>query len=555
MFRAWVCAILLLTSCGGQGNGEKNHDAVDVTALESIRVEPADMDLQTGPAGAATVVYSAVGVFKDGSEAPLEVVSWEVSNKSAGTIDDNGVFRTATGNGGITWITATLDGVVGTADVQVRYIDVVEHPDVDPTIFDRPPVYLSQSSWLYPPDQVALPRNTPSILWQWNDPSTLMPYPPSAAEAYRISFTSDLTEIVWYVPAIELELSLDDITWATISSTNAGGEVAVTLEAALVDQVAVLEPLIVHVQRMDAQGSVIYWSVTEQGLKEIPYGQPAVDLLTVAQSGHCTGCHDVSVNGFLSFSWDGGNGSLGLRDLNTGMDILASGNGRVGNFQSFGPYGSYLVATDHGNLDLYDGMTGVHIDSVAANGNITHPSWAPDDSALVYTHTDGHDNDWTLSVPSRLARMDHQGYGRFGNERIIYQPEPGFRAYYPAWSPDSEWLAFNISTGDAYDDPDAKLWVMPADESTGPIPLILANAEGDLTNSWPRWAPLPDDEVLWLAFASRRNYGRVTTGVPQIWVTAFDPAKARDGLDPSSPAFWLPGQSTTSSNHIPLWTR
>ena len=36
------------------------------------------------------------------------------------------------------------------------------------------------------------------------------------------------------------------------------------------------------------------------------------------------------------------------------------------------------------------------------------------------------------------------------------------------------------------------------------IRLDAANKDANLTNSWPRWGPLPDDDILWLATSSTR---------------------------------------------------
>jgi hypothetical protein len=85
------------------------------------------------------------------------------------------------------------------------------------------------------------------------------------------------------------------------------------------------------------------------------------------------------------------------------------------------------------------------------------------------------------------------------------------------------------------------------------IPLEAANQVGGITNSWPKWGPLPDDDILWLAFSSKRAYGGVIVGIPQVWVAAFDPARAEAGADPSFPAFWLPNQDPAQNNHIPVW--
>jgi len=229
--------------------------------------------------------------------------------------------------------------------------------------------------------------------------------------------------------------------------------------------------------------------------------------------------------------------------------------GYVGNFQSFSPDGRRLVATSYGNIDLYDAGTGDLIANILSEGNATHVDWAPDDSALVFSMTDGHSSDWTPGSIGRIAKMTHLGNGLFAAPEILFEAPPGWHAYYPAWSPDSQWIAFNVSTGDSYDDPDAELWLMYRN-GDGVVRLDRANMGESLTNSWPRWGPLPDDDVLWLAFASRREYGSVKVNTtPQVWVTAIDPFLAADGVDPSKPAFWLPGQDTSTGNHIPVWSK
>ena len=114
---------------------------------------------------------------------------------------------------------------------------------------------------------------------------------------------------------------------------------------------------------------------------------------------------------------------------------------------------------------------------------------------------------------------------------------------------------FNASTGDSYDDPDATLFVVSIDGGT-PIELTKANITPSTGNSLPKWAPATaGDDYWWFAFASRRPYGSLTSGLHQIWLSSFDPAKAVAGEDPSSIAIWLSNQDTAQSNHIPLWVR
>lgn len=541
---ASVAILLAVVSCD-----EPPPEPQEPAPLElvSVRVEPEVLTLESGPGGGADADFVAWGTYEDGEERPLDVVSWSLSNPTAGVLDADGSFHAATTNGGVTWVTATLSGVSGQATVTVRYVDVVDDPAVDPAWFELPTEMVT-GSWRYPEANVALPRNTPSIHWQWVDPATLPGIVADPARGYRVSFQSELTQITWYTPLPELRL--DDLTWQTIASTNAGGEVNVTIEAATTDRVLVEYPIAVQVRRMDAQGSVIYWSTTESGLVEIPFGGEAQPFLTAAQTGRCLGCHAISSQGLVAFTFDGGHGPLAVQDIATGGAMPSYGGG---NFQTFSPDGTMLMTATHGNLEVKDPYTGALINVPVATANGTHPDWSPDGTQVVFTQSDGHDADWTIDTPTRIAVMDHLGSGQFSPPRVLFQAPPGYRAYYPAWSPDGQWVAFNVSTGDCYDDPDAQVYVGFRTGDVEPVPLTLANGQGALTNSWPRWAPLPDDDVMWLAFASRRRYGNQIDGQPQIWVAAVDPAALAAGVDPSRPAFWLPGQPIGTGNHIPVW--
>src|SRR6185503_18612924 len=76
----------------------------------------------------------------------------------------------------------------------------------------------------------------------------------------------------------------------------------------------------------------------------------------------------------------------------------------------------------------------------------------------------------------------------------------------------------------------------------------------DLANTMPAWAPGGGD-IDWLAFASTRPYGAVRPmlGSSQIWITAINLGLADQGLDPSSPAFWLPAQDIRVLDNNPVW--
>jgi hypothetical protein len=156
--------------------------------------------------------------------------------------------------------------------------------------------------------------------------------------------------------------------------------------------------------------------------------------------------------------------------------------------------------------------------------------------------------------------------------------------YHPSFSPDDKWVLFTRSTCvggdhpdspvatvnecDTYNDPTARTFVVDATGGV-PIELAIANGAGRNTTSWPKWSPFKtkakDGDVYWVTVASNRDYGfrdvhmhdaagNPTTGVTQLWLVAFDPAKALAHKDPSYAPVWLPFQDVTSSNHSGQWT-
>jgi hypothetical protein len=92
-----------------------------------------------------------------------------------------------------------------------------------------------------------------------------------------------------------------------------------------------------------------------------------------------------------------------------------------------------------------------------------------------------------------------------------------------------------------------------------------------LTNSFPRWSPFvfkrtgeAGSRLMWVTFSSSRHYGlraappaapggENATG-SLIWMAAVDPDAVSNGVDGSYPAFAIPFQDLTTSNHIAQWT-
>jgi len=556
--------LLFLAACTTSPNDD---GAPDPNLLTSLEVEPAEVTLVTGPEGFETEQFTAWANLEDGSRVELAVAEWTVSNSTAGEVDDDGLFTPTGDNGGITWITAEYANTWASATVTVVYHEELTEGDADATLFEGQISDMTDSPWMYPEDGVRLPRGTPSIHFQWQD---------LAADAYRLHFASEVSDIVVYTEDFGWESQA--ALWQVIASTNAAGAVDVTLSASIDGQVQQAEPIQLLVNRMDTRGTIYYWTSTTKGVSRINEDHQVESWWSADDmNGRCVGCHAISTGAepLLSYSLDPSEWGYDPDNPNparTEIRLLADpttaittfDDQQLGDFKSFSPNGELMLTAYNCQLLLYDARAGSLIADVTpwdegagAELCVAQGEWSPDGTQVALTVSDDLVVSWRIYDGS-LYLMDYLGQHTFAAPHLLVDPNALFAdsehiAYYPAWSPDGAWIAFNTSSGDSYDDEDAELWVV--DPAVGEaIALVAANMSEGLTNSWPRWSPLPDDDILWLTFSSKRAYGyQVTFGQPQVWVSAFDPALAEQGLDPSSPSFWLVGQDIRENNHVPVW--
>lgn len=503
-----------------------------------LEIKPGENTVYTSPLGVEPVDFRLTGRRVDGSEEAIPEAEWTLSNRTVGAVDAFGAFTASTENGGVSYLTARYAGLEANALLTVIYQDEAVGEGVDPTVFDAPKIPHT-GLWLYPQNGVNLPRNTPSIVFQWAD---------VGATAAKLRFRSAVTDLTVYTTGTSW--TADETSWAALVGTNAGGAVEVELSLAVGTEVWSEEIITLNVNRFDARGTIYYWSTSAYGIMQIPYGEEATDFVTVSTTGYCVGCHSARA-GKIAFTYDGGNGSLGIKRVADQSDILAYASGTYGNFNTFSPDGNYLLIAYMGALLLLDANTGAYLGEVPTGGYATHPDWSPDGNAIVFTQTNADGGDWYFSG-GRICIMEKTSDGGWTTPVVLYDPPDPYNAYYPAFSPDGEWVAFDVSTGDSYDDADALVHVVARNGGTA-IELTAANLASGYTNSIPKWGPLPDDDIMWIAFSSKRNYGAITAGNPQLWVAGFDPVRAEAGEDPSWAAFWLPGQNTAQNNHVPAW--
>lgn len=135
--------------------------------------------------------------------------------------------------------------------------------------------------------------------------------------------------------------------------------------------------------------------------------------------------------------------------------------------------------------------------------------------------------------------------------------EPAFNEYYPTYSPDDAWIAFNRVPNDetSYDNPNAEVFVLPASGGTptrlaaNDPPTCGGKTSPGVKNSWPKWSPkastVGSRTYYWLTFSSTRAGSH-----PQLYVA---PVVVEGSTVKSYPALNLWNQPEDEANHTPAW--
>ncbi len=401
--------------------------------------------------------------------------------------------------------------------------------------------------------------------------------------------------------------------WNFVAESNRGGQpLQLTLRATddAGGPVSVSQPIALQFARSELKGALYYWTTTTPtGIVRYDFAGPATDKASpvlnasnINTSVSCVGCHALSRNGKkLVAEVNGQNdGRLALVDLSTftptSKTNLVNSGARLSTFESWNPDGSKFVGvySDSGastyNLLLFNGTTGLKEGEIAGTGDSTnptsHPDWSADGKTIAYTSV-GVRNTNQRNYKGAIKMVTAQTDGSWSAPVTVVPAKSGNHRYYPAIAPDSSFLVYNESTCpagkdvdthcNADTDPSATLWAAKLQANATPVKLTRANAPGlldqgetNLTNSYPKWSPFvtrgtssDSSRLMWVTFSSSRMYGlrktiqvngsSETTKGTLLWMAAVDPEKLAAGEDPSYPAFALPFQDLTTSNHIAQW--
>lgn len=223
---------------------------------------------------------------------------------------------------------------------------------------------------------------------------------------------------------------------------------------------------------------------------------------------------------------------------------------------SAGPWSSEL-RTKTGMIVPKSGIEGIYAQT---------PAFSHDGTRLAFT-----DRDPVFPFSSVLAVLRYDAMARkFSDYDVLATPNPGHHLSWPAFTPDGRYILYQDGRSG-----DLATWketaplneghILAVDvqtrQSTYPLRLngdgaMPGGARDEAKNFIPTVAPVASGGYFWVMFTSRRTYGNKLTGseaeTKRLWVSAFD-IGAPPGVDPSHPAFYLPGQELGSGNTRGFW--
>jgi len=209
------------------------------------------------------------------------------------------------------------------------------------------------------------------------------------------------------------------------------------------------------------------------------------------------------------------------------------------------------------------------------------PNFSHDGTKIVYTSTNAN-QDGRLGVGTAdLYTVPYAGRAGGVASPVTGAATSDFAEYYPAFSPDDKFIAFNrlaqsnantTPTGEPYEggmyfNPAAEIWVVPAAGGSAirlqandppactptviPDTIVYPTTSG-WDNSWAKWAPLVASDgnksYYWLIFSSYRYDISPPRG--QLYMTAVVTTEVSVE---TYPAVYLWNQDLTTSNHTPAW--
>jgi hypothetical protein len=488
-------------------------------------------------------------------------------------------------------------------------------PEDAPSLFEKvgesaddaapgPCLLEPQAKTLYPKNWVA-PR------FKWVAPS-------SAANLYelRVTAKNQTKDLIVYTTGSTW--TMPKAMWDALREHSADQPMTVSIRAATyqdgeLTDVTANDGGELGIAPVEAPGSIVFWSIKgeeESLLKGFTVGEEGLanvlrreDMPANNKDGRqCMGCHVSTPDGKgVAVSWETvGSGEFDgyapdVAQIEKGtkagprptfMTENATGAlnaSKIGMFSAFSrghwKTGDRIALTNNATdlvwIDLEaksaTGATGV----LGRKGDTTNkrrmgPTWSRDGNSIVYMSGELGVNPAELRGPIDLYIMPYNNKAGATDAspatKIAGASDPAISEYYPALSPDDQWVAFNTlkDNGVIYDNANAELFVIPTKGgnkirlSANDPPACSGKSSPGITNSWPKWAPEVQERngkrYYWVVFSSRRHD---KTQKPQLYVAPVV-VDSSSGEVTTYPAMYFRNQESIQQweswgNHTPAW--
>ena len=563
-------------SAGGAGqqattaNGFGQSGTAGQGDIQSITIDPptAMIDVDDGVPGTQT--FTATAHYADGSTSPLSGASWSNTSPSVGSVDGSGVFTANGSLGGVLTVKVNSGMASGTAELTVK-LHVTLNPDgldaATQTGLQQATDPDGTVTWAYPYDGIVYPRGIggPPLMWMNG----------AASDDYLVHVTSSTFDLQIFATNLASRYDFDPALWTQFSESTGGStELKVARGAGGAFSVVADHHDIVAPASM--RGTIYYWAINTGRVMRIKPGSAAPDDF-IGPSITCPSCHTASANGsrlimnegswphedsisydllgqtnsFSGLHTDGGASQWALAGISADGSVLV---------QNFAP----LRGAIGQQVGAFDAVTSDPIAGSGLDKPLLMPAFSPDDQLLAYVDQATGDlraYDWNATTKQA------------SNDRVIMAAGPDNATKIingPTVSPDHQWIIYQRSNTNGSLGNAANLFIASVANPGTELPLANLNgatypfAAGDRDRNLsfePTFAPVAAGGYFWVVFHSRRTFGNALTGnayngegsgTKQLWVAAIDQAPTA-GVDPSHPAFWLPGQDITTLNMRGYW--
>jgi hypothetical protein len=415
----------------------------------------------------------------------------------------------------------------------------------------------------------------------------------------RITAANEVNPLVVYTAMTTWTMPAD--IWNALASHIIEQPITVTIRGATYDGTSALTsgPELgtsgpIQIAAVPAPGAIVYWTTSNgTGFRGFHIGDETVQTVASpaddAATTQCIGCHSSTPDGrYVAYSLtdNAGNGDPSMLGLMTSDGthakpgfISTAAQTLMARVDQEAPQFSPLhwQTGDRIALNTFptDGVTqagayeimwtDLETSTLSGTGFITRggdtghaasASFAHTTDTLLYVSAPAVSSGVTVSAGDLWTVPYNHRMG--GSAAPITGANTGANEYYPTFSPDDKYVAYNLVPGgqSSYANPAAEVYVIASGGGT-PVrlaandpPTCTAATSPGVENSWPKWAPnaqsLLGKTYYWVTFSSTRR----DPTTPQLYVTPI----VDDGTTLTTyPALYLWNQPATEHNHTPAW--